>query len=144
MAQKSFKTRFEFADSATYQAAVTWTPIAKLLEIKPPPLKADDIETTNLESPDEFKEFEPGLGDAGESTFKLQWDATQNATLMDLFRQKKGFRVVYSDAPQPSGSKLFFNGWINGIEGETVQKDNVVEGTVTVRVVGKPSFVPKA
>ena len=140
MAQKSFKTRFEFADSATYQAAVTWTPIAKVLELKIPALKSDDIETTHLESPDEFREFEPGLADADTSTMKIQWDAAQNATLMSMFRVKKGFRITYADLPYPSGSKLRFNGWINGIEGETIQKDNVVEATITVRVVGKPDF----
>ncbi len=80
------------------------------------------------------------LGYAGESTFKLQWDATQNATLMSMFRQKKGFRITYADAPYPSGSKLRFNGWINGIEGETIQKDNVVEASISIRVVGKPDF----
>lgn len=143
MAQKSFKTRIDSGDLDTWQTSTTWTPFAKVLEIKPPGLKADDIETTNLESPDEFKEWEPGLGDAGESTFKLQWEATQNAAVLALFRQKKGFRIVYADAPYPSGSKLRFNGWINGIEGEAIQKDNVVEAMVTVRVVGKPDFLAK-
>lgn len=140
MAQKSFRTRIDVGNAVDYQTSSTWTSFAKVLEIKPPGLKSDDIETTHLESPDEMKDFEPGLGDAGESTFKLQWDAAQNATVMNLFRTKRGFRVVYADLPYPSGSKLRFNGWINGIEGETIQKDNVVEATVTVRVVGKPDF----
>src|SRR5256885_8245007 len=103
MAQKSFKTRIDVGDAATDQTSTQWTPFVRVLEIKPPPLKSDDIETTHLESPDEFKEFEPGLGDAGESTFKVQWDADQTADVMALFRIKRGFRIVYADAPYPSG-----------------------------------------
>lgn len=140
MAQKSFKTRFDYGDAETFQDSVTFTPFARVVEIKPPPLTSDDIETTNLESPDEMKEWEPGLGDSGESTMKIQWDADQSEEVYGLFRIKKGFRIVYADAPYPSGSKLRFNGWIKGIEGETIQKDNVVEATITVKVVGKPDF----
>lgn len=140
MPQKSFKTRIDVGDQSTWQASTSWTSFARVLEIKPPGLKSDSIETTHLESADEMREWEPGLGDAGESTFKLQWDAAQNATVMGLFRVKRGFRVVYSDQPYPSGSKLRFTAFVEAIENETIQKDNVVEAMVTVRVIGKPDF----
>jgi hypothetical protein len=140
MATKSVKTKFDYGNAATYADSTTFTPFANVLEIKPPGLTSDDIETTNLDTQDEMKDFDPGLGDAGESTFKIQWDADQTATVYSLFRQKKGFRIVYADAPYPSGSKLRFNGWIKGIAGETIQKDNVVEAEITVRVVGLPDF----
>lgn len=140
MATKGMKTRFEYGDAATHAESNTWTPFAKVVEIGPPPVTADEIETTWLESPDDFKDWEPGLGDAGDASFKIQWAPEQNAEIFNLFRVKKGFRMVYADLPYPSGSKLHFNGWIKGIAGESITKDNVVEATITVRVVGKPHF----
>lgn len=144
MAQKSFKTRIEYGDTADHATSNAWTPFAKVLEITPPPLNSDSIETTHLESPDEMREWEPGLGDGGEATFKLQWAPAQNATLYSLWRAKKGFRIVYADAPQPSGSKLKFNGFIQSIAGETITKDNVVEAEITIKINNKPEFVPAA
>lgn len=142
MAQKSFKTRIEYGNNETYAESTTWTPFAKVLEITPPPLNSDSIECTTLESPDEMREWEPGLGDAGEATFKLQWEKTQNTTLYSLWRQKKGFRIVYADLPQPSGSKLRFDGFIQNIAGETITKDNCVEAEITIKIIGKPDFAP--
>jgi hypothetical protein len=144
MAQKSFKTRISYGDEETHQETTTWTPFAKVLEITPPPLNSDNIETTHLESEDEMREWEPGLGDGGESTFKLQWEKAQNATIYGLWRQKKGFQISYADAPQPSGSKLKFNGFIQNIANETITKDNVVEAEIVIKIIGKPDFVPKA
>lgn len=144
MATKSFKTRFEFGDAETWQASAVWTAFAKVIEIAPPPIKAQETDTTHLESPDEFIEAEPTLGDAGESSFKIQFEAEQMEDVYGLFRQKHGFRIVYADLPYPSGSKLKFNGWISGVEGEPIQKDNTIEQTITVRVIGKPAFEKKA
>jgi len=141
MATKGMQTRFEYGDTEDFNTATSWTGFAKVIEIGPPPITADDIETTHLQSPDDFKEFDPGLADAGDSTFKIQWEKAQNTTLYNLFREKKGYRIVYADVPYPSGSKTMFNGWIKGIAGETITKDSVVEATITVRVVGKPEFV---
>lgn len=144
MATKSFKTRISFGDTADYATANTWTPFAKVIEITPPPLTSDAVESTHLESADEMREWEPGLGDSGESSFKLQWEPTQNATIYNMWRQKKAFQITYADAPQPSGSKLKFNGHISGISGETITKDNLVQADITIRTSGKHEFVPKA
>lgn len=140
MAQKSFKTRIEVGDEETHQGSTTWTPFAKVVEIQPPEISADEVETTHLESEDEFEDAEPTIGRTGDSTFKVQWSPEQNTTIYGLFRQKKGFRIVYADAPYPSGSKLKFNGWVKAISGESITKDNLVQADITIRVVGKPQF----
>jgi hypothetical protein len=146
MAQKGMKSKIQFADTETYQDATTWTPFAKVIEIGPPPTTAVDINTTTLDTPDDYEDFDPGLADNGDSTFKLQWTPDQNETIYNMFRIKKGFRLLYSDMPTPSGvgSNLQFNGWIKGIAGESITKDNNVEATITVRVVGKPLYTKLA
>jgi hypothetical protein len=140
MATKGFNTAIDYGNQSTAAASTMWTSFASVVEIKPPGLKSEDIETTVLTSPNEMKEWLPGLGDAGESTFKVKWNAAQTTTVYSLFRQPKGMRVVYADAPYPSGSKLAFDGWISGIENEQIQKDNTVEAQITVRVTGLPTF----
>ena len=140
MAVKSFRTRIEFADTEKYQDAATWTPFARVLAITPPGITANEIDTTHLESEDEYEEADPGFAKAEDCTWKMQWDKDQAVALYGLFRQKKGFRVVYADFPYPSGSKLRFNGWLKGIANEEITKDNVVQADITVRIIGKPDF----
>jgi hypothetical protein len=138
---KSFKTRIEVAaDSETYQDATTWTPFARVMAITPPGITANEIDTTHLESEDEFEEADPGFAKSEDCTWKMQWEKDQAEVLYNLFRQKKGFRVVFADAPYPSGSKLRFNGWLKAIANEEITKDNVVQADITVRIVGKPDF----
>jgi len=141
MGVKAFKTRIEVADTETYQEATEWTPFARVMSITPPGLTANEIDTTHLESEDEFEEADPGFAKAEDATWKLQWDKDQAETLYDLFRVKKGFRVMYNDAPAPSGSRLLFNGWIKAIANEEITRDNRVEADIVVRIIGKPDFV---
>jgi Lambda phage tail tube protein, TTP len=143
MAQKSFNTKIDYGDAATAADSTNWTSFGSVQEITPPPLTSKDIETTVLDSPNEMQTFVPGLGDAGKSKFKLLWDATQTATVYSMYRQQKGFRIVYADVlPWPSGSKLMFDGWISDIENQSITKDGLVSAEVSVRVTGLPTFTP--
>jgi hypothetical protein len=139
MATKGSKTRFEFGNGITVAESTTWTPFAKVLEVHPPKIKADDIDTSHMESEEEFKEFDPGWAEGGDVEIKIQFEKVQNETIYGLFRQPKGYRMVFNDAPQPSGSKWKFSGYINGFANE-VDRAGIVTADVTVKITGKPVF----
>lgn len=120
MSVKGSKTRIEFGDQSTWGASTTWTPFAKVIEVgQGMSVEAEDIDTSHMESPDEFEEFDPGWANAGEVQFKIQFEKAHNEVVYGLFRQKKGFRMILPDAPIPSGSKWKFNGYIKGFANET-------------------------
>jgi hypothetical protein len=131
-------TKFEFGDAATYAISTTWTEIAQILEIGPPEVEADDIETSNMQSPEQFKTFDPGWADAGEIEVTLQYEKAEAVTLYGLFRIKKGFRMTFEDT-----SKWSLNGYIKKFGGE-IDREGVITQTITVKVSGKPVFAAAA
>jgi Lambda phage tail tube protein, TTP len=137
---KAFSSKLEYGDGETYQTSTLYTPFVDLVSIKPPSLKSSEVSTTTLDTPDEMEDAEPSLGDNENATFKIRWLRAQTATVMSMFRKKCGWRVVYPDAPYPSGSKLRFSGWVSEIQNEELVKDGLVEATCTIRVVGKPDL----
>src|SRR4051794_14657133 len=99
---KGTKTKLEFGNGADVATSTTWTPIAKITDINPPEIKADDIDVSNMDSPADddglpFAEFEPGWAEAGEVEVTAQFDKTQDAAVYGLFRVPKGYRMVFAD-----------------------------------------------
>lgn len=140
MSVKGSKTRFEFGDQPTFGASTVWTAFAKVVEIgSGVKVEADDIETSHMESPDDFKEWDPGWADGGEVQFKIQFEKAHNEVVYGLFRQPKGFRMILPDAPLPSGSKWKFNGYIKGFGNES-ERTGLTTADITIKIVGKPEF----
>ncbi len=147
MAVKGNKTTLEFGDAATAAGSVTWTPVAAILDITPPKIEGDDIETTNMDNPIDasgvpFKTFDPGFADAGTVDCKIQFSKAQNAALYALFRIQKGWRMRFPDAPSPSGSKWEWDGYIKSFANE-VDREQLVTADISIKVSGgKPVFTP--
>lgn len=122
---------------------VSYTPIAKLTEIGEIGVgEGDDIDTTNHQSTDGFREFARGLVDAGEISFTGNWegDASQKlpadgilagpTTVLDYFRVEFPDNLGTWDA---RGYWKSFN--VNP------QLDDTMEFTGAVKISGKPTFV---
>lgn len=134
MAVKGHSTKAFYGNQANFTDSTTWTAFAKVTGVTPPKPQADDIDTSHMESADQFKEFEPGWADGGEVELQLQFAAADNASVYGLFRQPKGFRLEFSN-----GSRWSFNGYIKGF-GNEVEREGIVSTTVTFKVSGKPEF----
>ena len=141
MAVKGSQVVFQYGNQATYAASSTWTDVAEIIDITPPNVEADDIETSHMMSPNQFKQFEAGWADGGEVDLSVQFEKAKNASLYALFRQPKGFRIMFADAPGPSGSKWGFDGYIKGF-GNEVDREDIVTADITVKITGQPVFVP--
>src|SRR4051812_43149794 len=106
-------TKFAFGNGATLATSSTWTEIAQILEISPPEVEADDVETSNMASTDQFKTFDPGWADAGEVEISVQYEKAASTTIYGLFRVKKGFKMTFED-----GSSWGFDGYVKKFGGE--------------------------
>lgn len=131
-------TKFEYGNATTFAASTSWTEFAQILEIAPPEVEADDIEVSHMQSPDQFKQYDPGWADGGEIEMKIQFEKTGAAAAYALFRQKKGFRETYQD-----GSTWKIDGYIKKFGG-TTEREGVVIVEITFKVSGKPVFTPAA
>lgn len=138
MSVKGYMSKAFYGDKATVAESTTWTPFVDVTEVQPPKISAAKIDCTHMESPDEFKEQEPGLGESDDVELKVQFAATQADAVYALFKQKKAFRIQFAD-----GSKWEFVGFISGY-GDEVDREGIVTTTITIAVSGKPVFTKAA
>lgn len=131
-------TKFEFGNQATFAASTTWTDVAQIVDISPPEIEADDVETSHMQSPNQFKTFDPGWADAGEVELTVEYEKAAGTTLYGLFRTKKGFKMTFED-----GSSWGIDGYIKKLGGE-VDREGLVTQTITVKISGKPVFTAAA
>ena len=126
----------EYGDAETYDDSSTWTKIAKVVDITPPTVEADDIETSNMDSPGQHKEYEAGWADGGEVEATIQFDTHENNAVYQRFRTKAGHRITFDD-----GSFWGFTGYIKSF-GNEVEREGLITTSITLKVSGKPLFIP--
>ena len=97
MAVKGSGTIIEFGNDETYAASNSWTKFAKVTEVTPPNVAAEDIDVSHMEAEEQFDEFDPGWASGGEPECTLQFDADEAETVYGLFRAKRGFRMTFSN-----------------------------------------------
>ena len=102
----------------------------------------DSIDFTHFGSPDRYREFKPGLSDAGEVTFTYNLvpglaDDAVIATHMAT-NAVEAWRVVF-----PNGAKLDFNGF-GTKHGRATPMDDKMTGSGTIKISGKPALTPAA
>lgn len=129
--------------SAIYYSAdgTTYTKIAQSRDLKGPNPEVGDIKLTNNDSPNNTKEYAPGMIEPGEIDFELVYDKAQAATLYAMFGDGliHFWREVYAD-----GSKWEFKGYIKKFGTETKTEDEANTTTVTIKLTNKPVFTAAA
>lgn len=118
------------------------TPIAYLFNLGEIGGEADEIDTTDFDSPNGYKESIPGLKDGGEVPYEGNLkDSEAYSTLLDLFESQevKSWKVEFTN-----GDTHTFSAWVKTCkEGEsTVEGKRTFNGTL--RVTGKPTFTENA
>ena len=112
--------------------------IGKVTDITPPNVEVDDIETTNMDSPDTAKEYEAGYLDGGEVEVTVQFVKATQTTVYGLIRTTKFWLIEFSD-----GSKWSFSGYLKGFANE-VEREGIVSMGLTIKVSGKPTYTAAA
>jgi hypothetical protein len=115
-----------------------FTYFARVTEIGGIEVESDDIETSHMESPNQFKEFTAGWADAGEVEFTIQFRKANAAEVWGLFRQDKSFEVKFKD-----GSAWTFNGYLKKF-GTEADREGIVTVPVTVKISGEPDLAVAA
>lgn len=145
---QGYKAALYFSTNESTYAAETaagtpaWTEVTKLQDVQPPNPVVDDVETQHLKSPDQFKTFEGGWGDAGEVTAEVQYDAIQYATMLGLLRTPKGWKALFNDdsngvtGNHDGGSG--FDGYVKAV-GVPFEAEGLVRFEITIKVSGKPA-----
>lgn len=113
--------------------------VARLLNISPPEFSRADIDVTNHDSPGGFKEFIPGLKEAGEVPIEGHLFPTDDT-------QKGLLAAVDIDEPEPwviefpTVPKMYisFDGYVKSFKVGNATVDGVITFSAAIKVTGKP------
>ena len=118
---------------ATVNAA-TYEKIGEAFEITPPEQMDDEIEVSNFDSPDGFKEFIGGMTDPGECTFGVNYipggDTEDLVLAAKATKRPVPFRFTW-----PNGATWSYNLLVRGFQ-PTAPLNDRLTATVTGRVSG--------
>jgi hypothetical protein len=110
------------------------TAVAGVTSIGGPGIEGDAIDISDMDSADGFREFAPGLVDAGDVELGLNYTKAEVAALHALWRATGTYKVVFPDSASWS-----FSGFLNGIENEAPHDDKITSDA-TFKISGKPTF----
>lgn len=135
-AKIGYGSLFEIHDGDDYQK------IGEITSITLPSLARDAVDATHTESEEGWREFIPGLKDAGEITVEMNFVAGSESDVL-IRRQFDSDDLTQCRITVPSvGSppeQLTFNAIVTGYEAEAPVDDKVT-ATVTLKVSGKVSY----
>jgi predicted secreted protein len=134
MATKGHSTTLGFAAPG----GSTFTPVAKIVAIKPPSPEAEPIDVSHMESPEQWNEYIAGWAEAGEVEVTAQYAKAETAALYAIFRADKDYKMTFSD-----GSFWEFSGFLQKMDGE-IERKGIIQSTFTFKLSGKPEFTPAA
>ena len=119
----------------------TYTKIAQTRDISTPEEEIGDIDVTNNDSPDNTKEYRPGMIDPGSIDFEAVYESTQWLAICDMF----GDGAVYAwKEVLADGMTALFKGWVSKRSIDT-KTDNEADTTkFTVRTTGKTGYAAAA
>jgi predicted secreted protein len=110
---------------------------AEIMSINLPDQKRDDIDVTTMDSTDMWREFIPGLKDAGSLTMQLLFEKANYSKVQTAFAGNPETWTIGI----PDGSTFSCSGYLNANGGE-IPLDEKITQSVTLKLSGKPTFVP--
>lgn len=127
-----------------YGASLAWgttpgslTDIIQIRDISGPSVEVGEVDITNQDSANEFKEWLPGFADAGEVEFNVVYTKAQCASLYSIVANGD---IYYFVLTLRDGSTWAFYGFIKNFGTEVEYEDSVIENEISIRVTGKPTF----
>lgn len=116
----------------------TWTTIAEMNDVTPPPLQAPKLDATHFGSPGATKEFIVGLVDPGDMTMDMAFNpgSSGDVQLQALLKARTKIKVRI---PFRSGETWSYDAYVTGYEA-TVPLEDKMTASVTFGVTGVMSI----
>lgn len=115
--------------------------IANLTSIGEIGVESEEIDATDLDSPDNYKEFIAGSKDAGEVSLAGNIKDESNVEKMLALAESQSMEswtVTY-----PSGATWAFTGFVKSFKDGEKTPDGLATFSATIRISGKPVYTPK-
>jgi len=116
--------------------------IANLTSIGEIGVESEEIDATDLDSPDNYKEFIAGSKDAGEVAIAGNIKDESNVEKMLALAESQSIEkwtVTY-----PSGAKWVFNAFVKSFKDGEKTTDGLATFTASLRISGKPVYTKSA
>lgn len=116
--------------------------IANLTSIGEIGVESEEIDATDLDSPDNYKEFIAGSKDAGEVGIAGNIKDESNVEKMLALAESQSIEkwtVTY-----PSGAKWVFNAFVKSFKDGEKTTDGLATFTASLRISGKPVYTKSA
>lgn len=111
--------------------------VGSVTSLNPLDVSVEDIEVTAHDSADQWREFLGGLKDGGEISAEVNFDPALHGDLLDIVGVTRDMKIVLPAAADDA--EIAFEGHINGFTADAPHDDKL-EGTVTLKVSGKPEL----
>jgi len=113
--------------------------IGEITNISPPSFSLDQVDVTHMQSPNNYREFIPGLIDPGEASFDMNFvpGSASDLRIQELMNLSPGtdhrrtMKITY-----PNHVTWSFSGMVTGYE-PAVPVDDKMTATVTIKVSGQ-------
>ena len=119
----------------TSGASPVYTAVAQVTSVTPPNYARDAIETTHMTSLGSFREFIPGLMDAGEATIEINFIASATDTIIAAMEAGVGnFKITF-----PNAVDWMFTAIVTAYS-VTAPLADKMSATITLKVTGEPTL----
>jgi predicted secreted protein len=112
--------------------------IAHLTSIGEIGLENEEIDVTDLDSPDDFKEYIAGSRDAGEVS--LSGNLVEDSVISTIYNLADTREIVPWEVTYPTGAKWGFNAFVKSFKDGEKTPDGLLTFSSGLRVSGKPTF----
>lgn len=116
--------------------------VANLTSIGEIGVESDEIDTTDLDSPNDYKEFIAGAKDGGE--VPLAGNIKAEATLEAMLALAESRTVESWTVTYPSGATWAFDAFVKMFKDGEKNVEGLATFTATLRVSGKPVYTASA
>lgn len=116
--------------------------IANLTSIGEIGVESEEIDATDLDSPDNYKEFIAGSKDAGEVS--IAGNIKDEANVEKMLALAESQSIEKWTVTYPSGAKWVFNAFVKSFKDGEKTTDGLATFTASLRISGKPVYTKSA
>jgi hypothetical protein len=123
-----------YGTSFSIYGGSTYTAVAEVTNITWPGYTRDAVDATNMASPNEFREFIPGLMDAGEVTIEMNYIPSASDVIIAALTAATAGQFKIAAA---SGVNIVFNAIVTAYSPQAPLEDKM-SASATFKITGKP------
>ena len=114
------------------------TVIANLTSIGEIGVESEEIDATDLDSPENYKEFIPGSKDAGEVA--LAGNIKDETNVEKMLALAESQSIESWEVAYPSGAKWTFSAFVKSFKDGEKTPDGLASFSASLRISGKPTY----